>query len=89
MKVAALWMLKAKFSHAAHETTPCADCHRATASSTSADVLMPTIADCRTCHQGEHAATALPSTCIMCHVYHRDELPPMLPVAAAGAEVAE
>ena len=50
---------------------------------------MPTTADCRTCHQGEHAATALPSTCIMCHVYHRDELPPMLPVAAAGAEVAE
>jgi len=85
VEVAALWMPKARFSHAAHETTPCTDCHRAHDSSTSADVLMPTIADCRECHQGEHAATALPSTCIMCHVYHRDELPPMLPLAAEAA----
>ena len=41
----------------------------------SSDVLMPGIAACRTCHRGEHAATALPSTCIMCHVYHRDGCP--------------
>jgi Inner membrane component of T3SS, cytoplasmic domain len=85
IRVAALWMPKATFNHAAHETTPCTDCHRARESKLSADVLMPAIGDCRTCHQGEHAATALPSTCIMCHVYHRDELPPMLPPATEAA----
>lgn len=78
VQVAALWMPKARFSHAAHKTTPCTDCHRATTSETSADVLMPAIADCRVCHEGEHARTAIPSTCIMCHVYHRDDLEPML-----------
>jgi hypothetical protein len=93
VKVAALWMPKAFFDHAAHSTTPCTDCHRATESSASGDVLMPAIADCRTCHRGELAATALPSTCIMCHVYHRDDLAPMLPrtppaTAAPAAGVA-
>jgi len=79
VKVAARWMPKAQFDHAAHSTTPCTDCHKATSSKTSADVLMPKIETCRACHGGEGAATALPSTCIMCHVYHRDHLPPMLP----------
>jgi len=82
VKVAALWMPKARFDHAAHSTTPCTDCHKATSSKRSADVLMPKIKTCRACHGGEHATTALPSTCIMCHVYHRDDLPPMLPRAA-------
>jgi hypothetical protein len=86
VEVAALWMPKAMFNHAAHETTPCTDCHHARESKLSADVLMPVIAECRVCHQGEHATTALPSTCIMCHVYHRDGLPPMLPLAAEAAD---
>jgi hypothetical protein len=88
VKVATLWMPKARFDHGAHKTTPCLDCHRtttegrrvpATASATSADVLMPVIAECRVCHGGEHARTTIPSTCIMCHVYHREGQEPMLP----------
>ena len=51
---------------------------------TSTDVLMPPIETCRACHQGEHARAAVPSTCIMCHVYHREDLEPMLPRATAS-----
>jgi predicted CXXCH cytochrome family protein len=83
--VAALWMPKAQFDHAAHSTVLCTDCHKARQSRTSKDVLMPKIGTCRGCHGGEHASTALPSTCIMCHVYHRDNLRPMLPRAARAS----
>ncbi|HET6518560.1 MAG TPA: cytochrome c3 family protein [Geminicoccaceae bacterium] len=79
VRVAALWMPKARFDHAAHATIPCTDCHRAPESMTSGDVLMPAIEDCRTCHRGEHATTALPSTCITCHAYHGEDLTAMLP----------
>jgi predicted CXXCH cytochrome family protein len=85
VKVAALWMPKAQFDHAAHSTVLCTDCHKARQSRTSKDVLMPKIGTCRGCHGGEHASTALPSTCIMCHVYHRDNLRPMLPRAARAS----
>jgi hypothetical protein len=78
VRVASVWMPKARFDHGAHETMGCMDCHRAQTSKTSKDVLMPPIETCRACHQGEHARAAVPSTCIMCHVYHRKDLDPML-----------
>lgn len=87
VKVAKLWMPKAQFNHAAHSTTPCSDCHKAASSKTSADVLMPKIGTCRACHGGEGATNALPSTCIMCHIYHRDDLPPILPRAANASNL--
>jgi hypothetical protein len=89
VKVAALWMPKARFDHAAHSTVPCTDCHKARASTTSAEVLMPAIETCRDCHGGEQASAALPSTCIMCHVYHRDGLPPMLPRSEPSAKLGD
>ena len=85
VQVAALWMPKARFDHAAHTTSTCTDCHEATTSPTSTDVLMPAIATCRDCHLGEHAARALPSTCIMCHDYHREDQAPMSPAALQAA----
>lgn len=89
VRVASIYMPKSQFDHAAHSTTPCADCHKAETSKTSADVLLPDIASCRNCHQGEAANTALPSTCIMCHVYHRKDLPPMLPHAVSATANAQ
>ena len=82
VKVTPLWMPKAHFDHAAHQTIACIECHEATVSKRSEDVLMPAIDTCRNCHQGEHATEAIPSTCVMCHVYHREDLTPMLPRAA-------
>jgi predicted CXXCH cytochrome family protein len=88
VRVTPLWMPKARFDHGAHETLACTDCHKAQTSQMSTDVLMPPIETCRACHQGEHARAAVPSTCIMCHVYHRKDLAPMLPRPARAAVVA-
>lgn len=86
VRVADVWMPKAIFDHAAHTTSACTDCHEAETSATSADVLMPQVDGCRDCHLGQHADQGLPSTCIMCHVYHQDLLPPMLPDEVRSAQ---
>jgi hypothetical protein len=88
VRITRLWMPKGHFDHGAHKTTPCADCHKAQTSKTSKDVLLPPIETCRACHRGEHARAAVPSTCIMCHDYHREDLDPMLPARARAATVA-
>lgn len=65
------------FDHKAHAQEKCTSCHLADRSSTSADVLLPGIKDCRTCHLGEDAAKAkVPSSCAMCHSYHPTALAP-------------
>ena len=87
VRLTRLWMPKARFDHGAHETMQCTDCHRAQTSNLSADVLMPPIETCRACHQGERARAAVPSTCVECHVYHRDDLAPMLTLPAAATRV--
>jgi hypothetical protein len=87
VRLTPLWMPKARFDHGAHKTMQCTDCHRAQTSRTSKDVLMPPIETCRACHQGERARAAVPSTCIMCHVYHREDLDPMLRAPANAATV--
>jgi predicted CXXCH cytochrome family protein len=68
---------KAEFNHAKHNAMQCADCHAAKQSSSSGDVLIPTIDNCTTCHGGEKANAKVPSTCISCHDFHRHDLGPM------------
>ncbi len=59
------------FDHADHKQEQCTSCHKADTSETSADVLLPGISTCRTCHMGEKAQSAdVPSSCAMCHSYH-------------------
>jgi hypothetical protein len=59
------------FSHRAHRQEKCTTCHAADRSRTSADLLLPDIATCRTCHLGEDAkGNKVPSACAMCHSYH-------------------
>ncbi len=40
------------------------------ASNHSSDVLMPKIADCKTCHSSSIKSTKVESPCIVCHGYH-------------------
>jgi predicted CXXCH cytochrome family protein len=61
---------KARFDHSEHSVSDCADCHSASSSSYSKDVLIPEISICQTCHGGEHATQSVPSTCITCHDFH-------------------
>ncbi len=65
------YMADGWFNHKAHVQEKCSSCHAAEKSTTSADVLLPKIAECRTCHLGEDDHKAkVPSGCAMCHGYH-------------------
>lgn len=64
------------FDHHAHRQEECSTCHEAESSKVSSDVLLPDLASCRECHQGETAIEAeVPSSCAMCHSYHRPGTP--------------
>jgi len=74
----AKWFPAAVFSHTAHQAVACAECHtKALTSQNGSDVLMPSIATCRRCHDGQsHPQGPAPtaghaeSGCFLCHVYH-------------------
>ena len=79
------YMLHGWFDHRAHRivqrpgqprvegSAACLSCHRADASSSASDLLLPDVASCRACHGGERTRLPVPSTCAMCHDYHMDE----------------
>ncbi|WP_395390973.1 cytochrome c3 family protein [Novosphingobium sp. BL-8A] len=71
------YMTKGWFDHAAHRQESCTSCHAAPKSDRASDVLLPGIAQCRTCHVGAGQGVTLlpgpakvPSTCAMCHGFH-------------------
>jgi len=78
------YMANGWFDHAAHKQTKCSECHAAAGSERSSDVLLPKIAECRTCHLGEQAQglfrpkDKVPSGCAMCHAYHPTGTAPLL-----------
>ena len=61
------WMARATFDHAPHLMVECSSCHRAAESRETADVLMPSMQTCATCHAPGKGAS---SRCIECHGYH-------------------
>lgn len=61
------WMPQARYDHAKHTMVKCDDCHHATQSRLTSDVLMPGIASCVTCHSPKGKVVA---ECITCHSYH-------------------
>ncbi len=63
------WLPHAKFDHDAHRGFSCVSCHaKAMTSTETSDILVPGIANCKTCHAPgpEHAE----SRCFECHTYH-------------------
>ena len=76
------WLSSAVFSHPAHQAVACAECHtQALSSASEHEVMMPSIATCRRCHDGRSspqgpavAAGHAESGCFLCHVYHGPEL---------------
>ncbi|MEG3147936.1 cytochrome c3 family protein [Sphingomonas sp. RT2P30] len=69
----ARYLMHGWFDHAAHTTQSCASCHAAAKSRNAADVLVPGIETCRSCHGGEGSAAKVPSSCAMCHSYHQKQ----------------
>ena len=88
------WFRAAVFSHPAHQAVECSECHTAALGSNSGtDVLMPSIATCRKCHDGMSSPQGPPvktghaeSGCFLCHVYHGDQ-PGTLAAAHTVAQV--
>ena len=66
------WLEHATFDHDAHRMLTCTTCHtKAPHSRQTADILIPGIASCRSCHQEagpEHDAAD--GRCSECHQYH-------------------
>jgi hypothetical protein len=68
-RVTERWLPHAKFDHNAHRGFSCTGCHtKALTSAETGDILVPGIANCKTCHAPgpEHAE----SRCFECHIYH-------------------
>ena len=85
------WMPRARFDHAAHGQSKCADCHDVAKSKSSADVAMPAIDSCRECHGGSRPVTGkVTSNCLLCHGFHDARHPwnPDFKPKGAGARVA-
>jgi Doubled CXXCH motif (Paired_CXXCH_1) len=61
------WLPHGEFDHTVHRPIACTECHAATGSTETADVLLPSIAGCRQCHRDAGGARA---TCVECHLYH-------------------
>jgi len=72
------YMLHGWFDHKAHQTEPCESCHKARASNSASDLLLPGLATCRNCHGGENARAMVPSSCAMCHDYHMETGEPVM-----------
>ena len=73
VRVAGEWFSKALFTHKSHTTMDCESCHEARLSTSSNDVLMPRLDDCRDCHGGESSHDKVATPCIDCHRYHGRE----------------
>ena len=75
------WMPGAVFRHPAHSAVACESCHSKALSGTGEhETLLPTIATCRSCHDGRSspqgpalASGHAESGCFLCHVYHGHE----------------
>lgn len=77
------WLPHSRFDHAAHRMLGCAECHHNVSTSRdTADVMLPSIADCQECHVSSTAtprklqmkgsvAHDMQSSCVLCHTYHR------------------
>ncbi len=77
--VAKRWLTCSNFSHFSHRLNPaaaaggenCTACHAGVRSSTAtADVLLPSIRNCQSCHNHQNLATSARADCIECHTYH-------------------
>src|SRR6267143_239031 len=61
------WLPHSVFDHGVHRPVSCTECHKATTSKETTDVLLPSIGVCRDCHHGAGGARV---TCVECHLHH-------------------
>lgn len=82
------WLPQSRFSHADHSNASCASCHGAAKSGKAADILIPDIDSCRSCHAGaQKEAQKVVSRCDSCHGFHPRKDHPVFEQVAAGQRV--
>jgi hypothetical protein len=62
------WLAHGEFNHAKHAGVICAQCHQAATSKDTADIILPGINSCTTCHSPRGGVA---DSCATCHVYHK------------------
>lgn len=68
------WLPQSRFSHAQHGNTDCASCHQAETSKQSAQVLIPSVQVCQSCHTGARRdEEKVVSRCDSCHTFHTNK----------------
>ncbi|MCA9265064.1 MAG: cytochrome c3 family protein [Planctomycetales bacterium] len=81
------WMRHAVFRHDKHdaETMQCVDCHDASSSKSSGDIILPPIASCQKCHRSRGLIDTVwgaRDDCVECHQFHHKRRPS--PAVAPG-----
>ncbi len=67
-KIPNRWLSHSTFRHDSHRMLGCTQCHeRATASTVTREVLLPSIETCRQCHGRKNGARG---DCVECHEFH-------------------
>jgi predicted CXXCH cytochrome family protein len=68
------WLHHGNFHHQSHRAIACTECHEAAKSTSTSDILLPSIATCRKCHgsEAETPTTIVRDNCTMCHTYHME-----------------
>ncbi|MBV8607456.1 MAG: hypothetical protein JO034_08355 [Singulisphaera sp.] len=92
-----VWFFHSEFDHSAHRAVDCKQCHEraypdaANSSTSSQDVLLPSIKTCTECHaprgRGSAARTVVGGAsfdCTECHRYHNGDAPLQGPGASAN-----
>ena len=70
-QITRVWLPKAKFNHESHRSFTCESCHEAAKSQQTSEVLVPGIATCQSCHNGNpEKAAKTENRCFECHDYH-------------------
>lgn len=68
------WFPKSRFPHVQHKLSACKECHDKTNSKSSADISIPDIKKCQSCHAGnEPKSGTVRGTCGTCHDFHLKE----------------
>ena len=61
------WFVHARFDHSKHSSMECSQCHDATGSKETADIILPAKVTCIACHSPRGGVG---DSCATCHTYH-------------------
>jgi hypothetical protein len=76
VKITADWLPGSTFDHRSHQQSACEKCHDVRSSKSSADIAIPTLVTCRSCHAGAVAVKGkIRSPCETCHSFHQHPRP--------------